>query len=38
MYRKHKLEYALTDNFFTKKKIELANTLEKEGIPYQSLF
>jgi len=38
MYRKHKLEYALTDNFFTKKKKELANTLEKEGIPYQSLF
>jgi len=38
MYRKHKLEYALTDNFFTKKKIELANMLEKEGIAYQSLF
>jgi len=38
VYRRHKLEYAMTNNFFTKKKIELANTFKKEGIPYQLLF
>ncbi len=38
VYRRHKLEYAMTNNFFTKKKIELVNTFKKEGIPYQLLF
>jgi len=38
VYKKYKLEYAMTSNFFTRKKIELANTFEKEGIPYQLLF
>jgi DNA repair photolyase len=38
VYRKHRLEYAMTDNFFSQKKLELADALEKEGIPYQLLF
>jgi len=38
VYRKYKLEYAMTDNFFTRKKIELANAFKKEGMPYQLLF
>ena len=38
VYRKYKLEYAMTDNFFTRKKIELANACKKEGIPHQLLF
>ncbi len=38
VYRKYKLEYAMTDNFFTQKKIELAKAFEKEMIPYQLLF
>ena len=38
VYRKHKLEYAMTENFFTQKKIELANAFRKEGIPYRLLF
>ena len=37
-YKRHRLEYAMTNNFFTQKKIELANAFEKEGIPYQLLF
>lgn len=37
-YRKHKLEHAMTENFFTQKKIELANAFRKEGIPYRLLF
>jgi DNA repair photolyase len=37
-YKKHRLEYAMTNNFFTRKKTELANAFEKEGIPYQLLF
>lgn len=37
-YKKHRLEYAMTNNFFTEKKTELANAFEKEGIPYQLLF
>jgi DNA repair photolyase len=37
-YNRHRLEYAMTKNFFTRKKIELANAFEKEGIPYQLLF
>ena len=38
VYKRHKLEYAMTNNFFTQKKIELASGFEKEGIPYQLLF
>jgi DNA repair photolyase len=38
VYRRHKLEYATTNSFFTRKKTELANAFEKEGIPYQLLF
>ncbi len=37
-YKQHRLEHAMTNNFFTRKKIELANAFEKEGIPYQLLF
>ena len=38
VYKRHKLEYAMTNNFFNRKKIELANAFAKEGIPYQLLF
>jgi DNA repair photolyase len=38
IYRKHKLEYAMTQDFFTQKKKELARAFEKEGIPCQLLF
>ena len=38
VYKRHRLEYAMTNNFFTRKKMELANAFEKEGIPYQLLF
>ncbi|MEM2110626.1 MAG: radical SAM protein [Candidatus Bathyarchaeia archaeon] len=38
VYRKHKLEYAMTDNFFNQKKTELAMAFNKEGIPCQLLF
>ena len=38
VYRRYKLEYAMTSNFFTRKKIELADAFKKEGIPYQLLF
>jgi hypothetical protein len=38
VYRRHKLEYAMNEKFFTQKKIELANALEREKIPYQLLF
>ncbi len=38
VYRRYKLEYAMTNDFFAKKKIELANAFKKEGISYQILF
>jgi DNA repair photolyase len=38
VYRKHRLEYAMTENFFTQKKKELASAFEIEGIPCQVLF
>ncbi len=38
VYRKYGLEYALTNNFFAEKKIELARAFEKEEIHYQLLF
>ena len=37
-YKRHRLEYAMTNDFFTRKKTELANAFEKEGIPHQLLF
>jgi DNA repair photolyase len=38
VYRKFKLEYAMTNDFFNSQKNELAKALEKEGIPFQILF
>jgi len=38
VYRRYKLEYAMTNNFFTRRKIELANAFKREGIPHQLLF
>ena len=38
VYRKHKLEFAMTPSFFTQKKTELANACRKEEIPSQILF
>jgi len=38
VYRRHRLEYAMTNNFFIRKKIELANAFKEEGMPYQLLF
>jgi DNA repair photolyase len=38
VYKRHKLEYAMTTNFFNRKRIELAEAFEKEGISYQLLF
>jgi len=38
VYKRYKLEYAMTSNFFTRKKIELANAFERGGTPHQLLF
>ena len=38
IYRKHEFEHAKTYDFFTRKKIELANALEAKDIPCQFLF
>jgi DNA repair photolyase len=38
VYRKFKLQYAMTDDFFVSKKKELVSAFEKEGIPCQVLF
>ncbi len=38
VYRRYKLEYAITSNFFTQKKIELADAFKKKGTPCQLLF
>ena len=38
VYRKYGLEYALTNNFFAHKKMELASAFEKEKVPCQLLF
>ncbi|MCW4053549.1 MAG: radical SAM protein [Candidatus Bathyarchaeota archaeon] len=38
VYRKYGLQYAMTDNFFARKKMEFARALEKEEILYQLLF
>jgi DNA repair photolyase len=38
VYRKHKLEYAMTENFLSNMKTELANAFKREGINHQFLF
>lgn len=38
VYRKFKLEYAMTSSFFDLKKKELANGFEKDNMPYRLLF
>jgi DNA repair photolyase len=38
IYKKNKLEYALTKSFFDKKKKELAEELKYEGVPHHFLF
>ncbi len=38
VYRKHRLEYAMTQNFFNRKKAELSKALDEEKISYQFLF
>jgi len=38
VYRRYKMECAMTNTFFVLKKMELANALEKEGIHYELLF
>jgi DNA repair photolyase len=38
VYRKYKLEYAMTEDFFTRKKNELAYAFGKEGMPCRLLF
>ena len=38
VYKRHNLEYAMTEHFFAEKKKELASTFGKEGIPCQLLF
>jgi len=38
VYRKHRLEYAMTQNFFNRKKAELSEALDEEKISYQFLF
>ena len=38
VYRKNELDYAMTKNFFTRKKIEIANAFDKENMPCRLLF
>jgi DNA repair photolyase len=38
VYRKHELEYAMTEDFFTQKKSELANAFRNEGVSCKLLF
>jgi DNA repair photolyase len=38
VYRKFKLEYAMTDDFFASEKKEFATAFEKMRVPYQVLF
>jgi DNA repair photolyase len=37
-YKKHGLDYAMKNEFFFKEQIKLSKSLEKAGIPYQTLF
>ena len=38
VFKKFKLEYAMTDEFFASEKKELISAFEKEGMPCQVLF
>jgi hypothetical protein len=38
VYKKCELEYAIRDEFFEKKKLEISETLMKEKIPHEILF
>lgn len=38
VYRKYKLEYAMSENFFIQKKKELGNAFRKDATPCQILF
>ncbi len=38
VYRRYELEYARTNYFFDRKKIELAHAFKREDIPYELLF
>lgn len=38
VYKRHGLEYAMTDEYFQRKKVEIAKLLEREGIPYEFEF
>jgi len=38
VYKRYRLEYAMTNGFFSQKKIEFAKAFEKEDIHYQFLF
>jgi DNA repair photolyase len=38
VYKKYQLEYALSESFFTQKKMELSKAFRKERISYQFLF
>jgi hypothetical protein len=37
VYRKYELEYAMTEDFFKQKKLELANAFRNEGVLYRLL-
>lgn len=38
VYKRHGLEHAMTNDFFTQKKKEISGLLEREGIPYEFEF
>jgi len=38
VYNKYNLKYAMSDQFFQRNKIDLANACDKAGIHYQILF
>jgi DNA repair photolyase len=38
VYKKYGLEYAFSEEFFRKKKLEMAEVLAKEGIPHEFIF
>ncbi|MGC8895273.1 MAG: hypothetical protein ACP5LB_00700 [Candidatus Bathyarchaeia archaeon] len=38
VYKKYGLEYAIKDEFFKQKKIEISEALTKEKIPHEILF
>jgi DNA repair photolyase len=38
VYKKYRLEYAISEDFFRKKKVEMAKVFTNEGIPYEFIF